>query len=133
MGVARAALAKAGGMKGAADALKVEVKSSGDLQPGAALPGTGGSAEELRKAVFHDGTKAGDSGVLEVPAGAVIYAVTSYQPLDPSAFEAGKTALREELREQKRSALLAGILERLQTKHKVEVNEPLFARAPAAS
>ncbi len=133
MGVARAALSKAGGLKGAAEALKVEVKSSGDLQPGTALPGTGGSAEELRKAVFHDGTKAGDSGVLEVPAGAVLYAVTSYQPFDPTAYEAGKTALREELREQKRSALLAGILERLQTKHKVEVNEPLFTRERAAS
>jgi peptidyl-prolyl cis-trans isomerase D len=132
LAVARAALAKAGGLKGAADALKAEVKSSGDLQPGTALPGTGGSAEALRKAVFHDGTQAGDTGVLEVPAGAVIYAVTSYQPFDPSAYETGKAALREELREQKRSALLAGILERLQTKHKVEINEPMFTRERAA-
>jgi hypothetical protein len=58
--------------------------------------------------------------------------VTSYQPFDPSAYETGKAALREELREQKRSALLAGILERLQTKHKVEINEPMFTRERAA-
>jgi hypothetical protein len=132
LATARAALAKTGAMRTAAESLEVEVKSSGDLQPGAALPGTGGSAQALRQEVFRDGTKSGDTGVLEVPAGAVIYTVTSYQPFDPAAFEAGKAALREELREQKRSTLLGGILEKLQTKHKVEINEAMFTKQRTA-
>ena len=91
------------------------------------------TTERKADVIKANATKAGDTGVIEVPAGAVIYAVTSYQPFDPNAFASGKAALREELREQKRSALLAGILERLQTKHKVEVNESLFTRERAAS
>jgi peptidyl-prolyl cis-trans isomerase D len=127
---ARAALAKAGSFQAAAKSLKVEVKSSGELAPGTALPGTGGSAEALRNTVFRDGTKIGDSGVVEVPAGAVLYGVTSYQPFQRAAYDAGKGALREELREQKRTALLGSILERLQAKHRIEINEEMFTKQP---
>jgi peptidyl-prolyl cis-trans isomerase D len=130
LATARAALARSGNLQEAAKSLQAEVKSSGDLAPGGTLPGTGGSSEQLRQQVFRDGTKAGDTGVVEVPAGAVIYAVTSYQPFDRAAYDAGKGALREELRGQRRATLLSGILQRLQATHKVEINEQMFAKQP---
>jgi peptidyl-prolyl cis-trans isomerase D len=123
---ARAALTQAGGLDGAAKALKVSKQPTADLTVGAALPGTGGSSDSLAKAILRAGTKAGDTGVVEVPAGAVIYQVASYQPFDPAAFQAQKETLRAELREQKRTALLEAILRRLQEKHEIEINEAML-------
>jgi len=126
---AEQALGRRGDLAAAARSLGVEVRESGDLAPGPVrLPGTGGGEDALAARFFAADLGEGDTGIVEVPTGAVIYRVTRRVPFDPVMFEASRAGLREELLDQKRSELLGAILGRLQGQMDIQVNDEVVAR-----
>lgn len=108
-----------------AKALGREVKSSGDVGPGFALPDTRRSPE-LETAIFSPQTVVGSRGAASVPGGAVAYAVTRHDAFDRPRFEASKDALRRELLDRRRRELLEGILRNLRRDYAVEVNDAVI-------
>ena len=126
---AERALGRHGDLAKAAKALGTEVRESGDLAPGPVnLPGSGGNAVGLRNALFADDLAEGDTGVVEVPAGAVAFRVTRRIPFDAELFAASRDTLRVELLEQKRSELLRTILMRLEQRLGIEVKNEIVSR-----
>jgi peptidyl-prolyl cis-trans isomerase D len=117
----------AGDLDRAARSLDQEVQDSGDLAPGrVVLPGIGGDSDELSATLFDDGTVIGNTGVIQVPAGALIYEVTDRTPFDQVAFETGSDLLHEELLTQKRQLHLQSILNRLREDYRIEINSELI-------
>ncbi len=108
--------------------LELEQKSSRDLAPGDTIPGTGGPSAELRRALFGPDAAVGRRGVADVPGGTLVYEITRREPFDPAAFEQARPALRSELLEQRREALLQSILGELVEAYEVEINQPLIDR-----
>jgi peptidyl-prolyl cis-trans isomerase D len=104
--------------------LKLEVKKSGDLAPGAELPGVG-PVPELETALFRAGAAIGNKGAVAVPGGAIAYEITRRDAFDPAKFEAGKAALRAQLLQQRRDQLAEGLIQNLRQKHTIEINQPL--------
>ena len=121
---ARRAFAAHPDLAAAAKALGQEVRKSADYASDQSLPGAG-RVPELDRIVFAPATKAGDRGVVEVPAGAVIYAVTRRDAFDPAGFDASKAQLRSDLLTQRRSAALQSILDGVRQKHKIEINQEM--------
>jgi hypothetical protein len=115
-------------LAGIATALDVETQDSGDLAPGQTIPGTGGSTAELRALLFGDATEIGDRGVIEVPAGALVYEVTRREPFDPISFEGAKAGLETEMIQQLRQEMQWSMLEHLRGQHSIEINTPLIER-----
>lgn len=106
-----------------------EAKDSGELAPGRiVLPGSGGDSPELRAALFSPTTAVGDTGVVDVPAGAVMYRVSRHIPFDPETYAASEPTLRRELLNQKRGALLEDIMANLREQYDVRVNQELVDR-----
>ncbi len=125
LAVARNALAAGRDLRAAARSAHHEVESSGDLAPGQTLPAWGGDSPELRRALFSADALVGSRGVAAVPAGAVVYEVTRRVPFDQAAFEAAKSALRDELREQRRASIVRSVVDRLRRESEIVINEPL--------
>jgi len=123
---ARRALDRHKSIAAVARALGKEVGESGDLAPGSVIPGTGGSTPEMEEALFGPAVLEGERGVAPVPAGALVYEVTRRQPFDSLAFEDAKAALRQELLEQRRSAMRQAVLERMYQQQEVLVNNELI-------
>ncbi len=111
---------------GAAKRLGKEVEESGDLMPGQTIPRTGGYTPEATAALFGPEAAQGDSGVVPVPAGALIYEITRREPFDPAAFESGKDALRAEVLQVRRQALEFSVVSSLIDEAEIEINEPLI-------
>jgi peptidyl-prolyl cis-trans isomerase D len=109
-------------------ALSAEAQDSGELAPGQVLPGTGGSSLEMQEALFGDAVTIGDRGVVEVPAGALVYEVATRQPFDPIAFEGQKETLREELVQQRRLGMRRSMVDELSGQLEIVINEPLVQR-----
>jgi peptidyl-prolyl cis-trans isomerase D len=134
--LARTAAASAGaadrGPQAVAKSAQLELLESGDLAPGQAPPGTGGSVAEMSSQLFGDAIAVGDRGVIPVPAGAIYYEIVRREPFDEDAFSAQKTELLGELESQRRSALENSLLERLRSKYKVEINSTLVAQLDGA-
>ena len=123
---ARAALGSSGDLDRAARSLKQEVQDSGDMAPGrVALPGVGGDVTELAAALFNDEIAIGDTGVIPVPAGALIYEVTDRAPFDRAAFLAAGDALEQELLTEKRQIQIQTVLNRLREDYLIEINTEL--------
>jgi hypothetical protein len=111
----------------AARSLDQEVQDSGDMAPGpVTLPGIGGDSPEIRAALFDDAVAIGDSGVIPVPAGALIYEVTDRTAFDPEAFHAGSEALKSELLLQKRQFHLQAVLNTLRENYTIEINTEMI-------
>jgi peptidyl-prolyl cis-trans isomerase D len=110
-----------------AGALGRQVAASGDMAPGQAPPGTGGSTDELQQALFGAGVMIGDRGVVEVPAGALVYEVTGRQEFDSYAFEDSKPALRAEMLRQRRFALRQALVNQMIQTQEVAINGELIA------
>ncbi len=108
-----------------AKALKLEVKKTGDLEPGSDIPGIG-PASELDAALFRTGNAVGSKGVAASPGGAIAYEITRHDSFDLSRFEADKAALRSQLLRQRRDQLAQGLIEGLRERHTVEINQPLI-------
>jgi peptidyl-prolyl cis-trans isomerase D len=106
-------------------ALGQEVEDSGDLAPGASIPRSGGSTPEMEQALFGPGVMEGDSGVVEVPAGALVYEVIRRQPFDSLAFEDSKADLREELLQQRRMTMYRSLVEQMHRQQDVQINGEL--------
>lgn len=123
-----AARRAAGDLDAAARQAKVEVKKSGDVSPGFTLPGPGRSPE-LEAAVLGGGSVVGTTGAAVSPGGAVAFRVTRHDTFDRSRFESQKAALRAELLQQRRQALLEGLLGSLRLKYDVKINEEVVQRA----
>lgn len=123
-----AARRAAADLDAAARASKLEVKKSGDVSPGFALPGPGRSAE-LEQALFAASTVVGSTGAVATPGGAVAYRVTRHDAFDRARFEGQKAALRTELLQQRRQVLLDGVLGSLRRKYDVRINDPVVQRA----
>ncbi len=115
-------------MAAAAKRLGLEVIESGDLVPGTPPSGTGGSTPELAARLFGDGISEGDSGVVAVPAGAMIYEVTRRERFDPAAFAAAVPELRQELEIQRRETLRQATIAELRRRRSIEVNDSLIER-----
>lgn len=126
LNAARRALERHDRFAAVARALGKEVAESGDLAPGSAIPRTGGSTPEMQEKLFGPGVMEGDRGVVPVPAGALVYEVTRRQPFDSLAFEDAKASLREELLEQRRSALRRSVLEQMYRQQEVLINGELI-------
>ncbi len=127
LAAARRAFAAHPDLAAAAKALGQEVRKSTDYAPDQSLPGAG-RVPELDKIVFAPATKAGDKGVVEAAAGAVIYVVTRRDAFDPAGFDGAKAQLRSELVTQRRAAVLQSILDGVRQKHKIEINQELVDR-----
>jgi peptidyl-prolyl cis-trans isomerase D len=109
----------------AAAALNKEVLESGNIAPGQDIPGSGGSSPQLLEKLFGPEVRAGDTGVIPVPAGAMVYAVTERQQFDPAAFTEAKGELRGQLLDQRRNMLRQSILNQLAEELQVTINEEL--------
>jgi peptidyl-prolyl cis-trans isomerase D len=116
---ARKAQERHGELGAIAKAVGDEVKSSGDLAPGQSLPGIGGADAALRAALFGDDVTDGQTGIIEVPAGAIVYQVTGREPFDPARFEAERGQLRGELLQERRANHAQSILNRLRETQEV--------------
>jgi peptidyl-prolyl cis-trans isomerase D len=125
---ARAALARHGRLAAAAAALGVEVEKSGALPPGQSVRGAGGASPELQERMFDPRTTVGTSGVVPVPAGALIFEVTERESFDPARFDREKAALGEELLSQKREEYRQAVLQELREKQQIEINHEAVAR-----
>ena len=70
----------------------------------------------------------GDRGVIQVPAGALAYEITSRTPFDAERFETESAALRNELLVQKRDQYRRSLLEHLRDGQQIEINDRLLQR-----
>ncbi|HXV75482.1 MAG TPA: peptidyl-prolyl cis-trans isomerase, partial [Candidatus Polarisedimenticolaceae bacterium] len=111
-----------------AESLGKEVRESGELGPDQAIPTTGGGSAAVRAALFGEQTQVGDRGVVDVPAGALVFEITSRQPFDPTMFEIEKDALRTELVERKRLGMRRSLVDQLSQDLKIVVNDQLVER-----
>lgn len=118
----RAALDEHLDFAAAAAELGEEVRDSGNLAPGQAVPGVGGAVPELADEIFGDHVLLGKRGVLPVPAGALVYEVSDRTPFDPDAFEENLPELRENLLLERRFQYGQSVLVRLRESQTVEVN-----------
>jgi peptidyl-prolyl cis-trans isomerase D len=107
-----------------AKAAKLDVKHSGDLTAGTALPDVG-SVPELEAILFGAGGTVGAKGAVVVPGGAIAYEITRHDAFDPAKFEGDKAALRSQLLQQRRDQLTQGLIQNLRQKHTIEINQPL--------
>ncbi len=128
---AREALAAAGDLAAAASRLGQEVRSSGELAPTQDVPGTGGLDAEARDALFAETTVLGDRGVLSVPAGALVYEVTSRTGFDEAEFYGIAPQLETELERRRGADLLQSVMERLEEQFEVERNDAVIAQFDA--
>ena len=128
MDSAQGALKRYGSLEKAAKALDIEVLKSGNITVGRTLPRTGGITPELEEALFGPETSVGMSGVVRVPAGALIYLVTKREAFDPAQFEASMEDLEEEVLSQRRESLVISILSRVRERYEIEVNQELVDR-----
>ena len=64
-------------------------------------------------------------GSAAAPGGAIAFEITRHDAFDPSKFEAGKAALRDELLQQRRDQLAQGLIENLRQSHTIEINQQL--------
>lgn len=108
--------------------LGLEVKESGDLGPAQTVPGTGSSPRELAPHLFGPEVAEGRTGLVDVPAGALIYRVSRREAFDPASFLAAKADLREELLQQRRNVWRQTVLTRLREGHEILRNTDLVAR-----
>lgn len=125
---ARRALERSSDLASAAARLSTEPVESGDLGPGQTLPGIGGSTPEFEERLFGADAAVGDRGVIEVPAGALLYEITSREPFDRLSFEMAKPELRVELLRQRRDMMRQSILDQMRSGQEIVVNDELVRR-----
>jgi peptidyl-prolyl cis-trans isomerase D len=125
---ARAAYDKGGDLKAIATRLGTEIRDSGDLAPGEAPAGSGGSTAQMESELFADSAEIGATGMLNVPGGTMIYTITDRVPFDEAAFRAIKPTLEQELLGQRKGLLLQQILNDLLKSYEVKLNEEMIAR-----
>lgn len=125
---AREAMDRGGSLAAAAKTLDLEVLESGDLAPGNPPSRTGGSTPELEKSLFGPDVAEGDSGVVEVPLGTMIYRVTRREVFDPLAFESARPELRREIETDRRERVRQSIVAKLQERKSIVINDPLVRR-----
>lgn len=128
LAVAERALAAETNARGVAKRLRLEVAESGDLGPGEVVPGTGGNSPEMREALFGSGARDGASGVVPVPAGALVYTITRAEPFDAVAFASVKPQLRDELLRERQLSMRRSIVDQLGREREIEINEPMVAQ-----
>lgn len=128
---ARRALERHGDLAAAANALGLEVTSSGPLTRGRSLPRTGGTSPELEKALFGPDSEEGARGAAPVPAGAVLYEITARERFDPREFASQKDTLRGELANRRELELMDAVLTKLRERYAIEVNQPLVDQVNA--
>lgn len=122
---AERALTRHNNLDAIAAALSTEVRESGSIGPGQQVPGAGGSTPELMEKLFGADVRTGQKGVVQVPAGAMVYEVTERQQFDPAAFIEAKGELRGQLLDQRRNMLRQSILNQLAQELEVIINEEL--------
>ncbi len=125
---AQAAIDRGGDLEATLKRLELEVQESGDLTPRSTVPSAGGPSAELREQLFADYAQIGDRGVTVVPAGALVWQITSRQGFDFELFEAEKANLRNEVLARRQNQVREAVLTRLRDEHKVEINEALVSR-----
>lgn len=116
-----------------AEALSQELRDSGAVSRNQSLPGAGGISEDLRVSLFGDNVAIGDRGVVEVPAGALVYEVTDRQGWDESGFLAARPQLEAELADRRRNELVDALIARLREESSVQTNADLIARFDEAA
>ncbi len=107
-----------------AKTMKLDVKKSGDLGAADEVPGIG-RVPELSAVLFGASGAVGMKGSAAAPGGAIAFEITRHDAFDPSKFEAGKAALRDELLQQRRDQLAQGLIENLRQSHTIEINQQL--------
>jgi len=117
-----------GSLDEAAKQFGLEVLESADLAPGQTIAGTGGLSSEAKSRLFGSEAREGDRGHAPVPAGALIYEITSREPFDPQRFRDGKAALHDEVLVQRRNQLQQSLLAGLQQRQQIEVNDAVIER-----
>jgi len=109
----------------AAAALGLEIKSSGDLAPGQSIPGVGAMSPDFQRTLFRDDIAVGEAGVVEIPAGALLYAVTRHDPFDPEQFARKRDELQREVLAGKSQIYVQDVVDRLRARQDIEINRPL--------
>jgi len=123
---ARNAFAKSKTLEDAAKALDLQIRPAAEASPGQGLGGSGGVSPELEAALFGPGAKAGDTGVVPVPAGAVLYRLSSVDKFDPAQLAARKEEIRKEILDQRKTEFVSAVTERLRPHHEIEMNYALL-------
>ncbi len=119
---AEAALAKHGDPAAVAQRLGLEVASSGDLSPGQAPPEAGGTTPDLTARLFGPEASQGDRGAISVPAGALVYEISSREPFDAARFELERATLLEETLQSRRASYAQAIVNQLLEQREIEIN-----------
>jgi len=122
---AERALTRHNNLAAVAAALSKEVRESGSIGPGQQIPGTGGSTPQLLEKLFGPDVRTGEKGVIQVPAGAMVYEVTERQQFDPAAFMEARGELRGQLLDRRRNMLRQSILNQLAQELEVIINDEL--------
>jgi hypothetical protein len=102
--------------------LGLEVVSSGDLTPGQAPPEAGGSAPDLNEALFGPEAREGDRGVVAVPAGALVYEISSREAFDTERFQSERSSLLDQTLESRRDSYAQALINRLLERNEIEIN-----------
>ncbi len=119
---AEEALAQHGDPPAVAQRLGLEVASSGDLSPGQAPPEAGGATPDLTARLFGPDAGAGDRGAVRVPAGALVYEISSRESFDAERFESERATLFDETLQRRRDSYVQAFIQQLLTRHEVEIN-----------
>jgi peptidyl-prolyl cis-trans isomerase D len=109
-------------LDGAAKALGLPARESGDLAPGQVPPDVGTSSAEIEATLFGPEARTGRRGVVATPGGAMIYEISRREPVDSARFETEKGRLREELLEERRSLFRQSMVDRLKSRTQIEYN-----------
>jgi peptidyl-prolyl cis-trans isomerase D len=125
LAAAARAVQRKGDFEAVARALGKEVQESGDLAPGATIPGTGGSTPEMQEKLFGPAVVEGDRGAIQVPSGALVYEVVRRVGFDSYAFEDAKPELRRELLQERRATARQAILDQIAQRREILVNNEL--------
>lgn len=119
---AEVALAKHGDPASVAQRLGLEVASSGPLAPGQAPPEAGGVTPDLTARLFGPEAREGDQGVIGVPAGALVYEISSREPFDTERFESERATLLDQTLQSRRDSYVQALINQLLEQHEIEIN-----------
>jgi peptidyl-prolyl cis-trans isomerase D len=125
---ARAAFERDPAPTAVAEALGLEMQSSAELAPGQMPRDVVGPAPELQAALFAEEAAEGDSGVVPVRDGALVYRISKRSAMDPERFEQDKELWRERVLENRRAQHFEAVASRLRSEQEILYN-PLWLEA----
>ena len=85
----------------------------------------GAISPDVQATLFRDDIEVGETGVISVPAGALVYEVTRHDPFDAGEFAERRDDLLQEVLAGKRVRYVQDVIERLRLRQNIEINRPI--------